>query len=86
VTDWLRSGIILPVLHAALRAQAPAAALLFGPGRPEDPERPHRNAPGIAIGAFVVIVLLKEAATGSMFHPRRLGEPVSRSVAREPSS
>lgn len=60
MTDWLSSAIILPELHAVIGALAVAVAYLFGPGRPGDPDRPHRNVPRVAIGAFVLIVLLKE--------------------------
>lgn len=61
MVDWLSSAVILPELHAVLGALAVALAYGFAPGRPDDPTRPHPNAPRTALGVFVVIILLKEA-------------------------
>jgi hypothetical protein len=60
VIDWLSPDILLPELHAALGALAVAAAYALAPGRIGEPDRPHRAVPRGIVGAFVLLVLLKE--------------------------
>jgi hypothetical protein len=59
--DWLSNAIILPEDHAVIGALTVALAYTFAPGRIGDPARPHPGGPRVAIAAFAVIVLLKEA-------------------------
>lgn len=60
MVDWTGPAIILPEVHAAIGALAVAAAYSLSPGTLGDPARPHPNVPRYLLGAFLVIVFLKE--------------------------
>ncbi len=62
MTDWLSQTIILPELHAVIGALAVLTAYVFLPGRLDDPTRPRRWIPRVAVGAFVAVVSIKETA------------------------
>ncbi len=60
MVDWLSPAIIFPEDHAVIGALAIVVAYAFAPGRLGDPARPHPNVPRIAVGAFLLLVALKE--------------------------
>lgn len=60
VTDWLSLTIILPELHAVIGALAVLTAYVFSPGRLDDAARPRRWLPRALVGAFAVVVAVKE--------------------------